>query len=294
MAENIKFVVGVDGGGSGCRAAICTTDGSIAGAASAGPANVTSDPDRAVRNILTAVQSAADAAGLPFETVLSLPTHLGLAGVVTEADGQSVAGRLPFRSCQVTDDQVTSAIGALGDRDGALIAVGTGSFVAHKRRDALRTLGGWGLHLGDQASGAWLGRNALQRCALVKDGLQQASPLSDWLLGRFDNDTGLLIAFAKTASPADYAELAPKIFETAASDDNNAVCLVAEGAAYLNSCLDALALDTTEVVCLTGGLGRLYAPWIDPEYQPRLVDPLGTALDGALCLARQIADRAWP
>jgi glucosamine kinase len=290
MAERAGFVIGIDGGGSGCRAAISAADGTIVGTASAGPANVTTDPDDALRNILTALEAAADAADLPFDAVLGMPAHLGLAGIVTEEDGQRLADQLPLRLCRVSDDQLTSTIGALKDRDGALIAVGTGSFVAHKRGTVYRTLGGWGLQLGDQASGAWLGRNALQRSAMIADGLQKSSPLVERLLTRFGNDAGQMIAFAKTAAPADYAQLAPLVFDAADTDDPHAVSLIAEGATYLNNCLDSLALNEHEIICMTGGLGRLYAPWINAAHQSRLAEPLGTALDGALHLARQIVD----
>jgi glucosamine kinase len=290
MAKRAGFVIGIDGGGSGCRAAISAPDGTIVGTASAGPANVTTDPDHAIRNILTALEVAADAADLPFDAVLGMPAHLGLAGIVTQEDGQKLADQLPLTSCRVSDDQLTSTIGALKDRDGALIAVGTGSFVAHKRGAAYRTLGGWGLQLGDQASGAWLGRNTLQQTAMVADGLQKSSHLVERLLTQFSNDARRLIAFARTATPADYAQFAPLVFDAADADDPHAVSLIAEGATYLNNCLDSLALNEHEIICMTGGLGRLYAPWISAAHQVRLAKSLGTALDGALHLARQIAD----
>ena len=43
----------------------------------------------------------------------------------------------------------------------------------------------------------------------------------------------------------------------------------------------------TPLAFLTGGLGSSYADWIDPAFQTRLEPPAGTALDGALYLARQ-------
>jgi glucosamine kinase len=292
MTHRSDFVIGVDGGGSGCRVVVIgAADRSVVATATGGAANYTSDPDTTVRHILDTLSDAAESAGLDLAALFDMPAHLGLAGIVTPEDAKSLAARLPLTRCRVSDDQITSTIGALGARDGALIAVGTGSFVAIKRDDTIRTLGGWGLQLGDQASGAWLGRTALQRCALVADGLAPTSPLVAKLLARFGDDAGQMIAFARIASPAEYAQLAPLIFDAAYSDDQNACGLVAEGAAYLNLCLGTADLKGDDVLCMSGGLGPRYAPWLDARYQSRIAEPEGTALDGAVRLAWQLAER---
>lgn len=284
------YAIGIDGGGSGCRVAVGAANGKIVGTGTSGAANFTSDPDGTTDHILAALRTAADNSGMPFDALLNMPTHLGLAGIMTDADAQNLASRLPFKSCRVSDDQVTSAIGALGNRNGVLVAVGTGSFVAIKRGKTLRTVGGWGLQLGDQASGAWLGRNALQRCALVADGVATTSPLITELLARFDNNAGQMITFAGIATPAEYAKLAPLIFAAAENDDSHALSLISEGAAYLALCLDSAEPAEGDIVCMAGGLGALYAPWLGAAHQARMAEPLGTALDGAVRLAWSIVD----
>lgn len=291
MTDRPDFVIGIDGGGTGCRVAISAADGSVIGTAIGAAANYTSDPDGTVRHILAALSDVADNAGLPLDRLLDMPAHLGLAGIVSREDANALAARLPLTRCRITDDQVTSTIGALGARDGALVAVGTGSFVAIKRGETIRTLGGWGLQLGDQAAGAWLGRIALQRCALVADGLAPTSPLVANLLARFDGDAGQIIAFARQAAPAEYAQLAPLVFEAAQSDDLHGRSLVVEGAAYLNLCLGTADLEGDDVLCVSGGLGPRYAPWLDENFQARIAQPEGTALDGAVRLAWQLAER---
>ena len=39
------------------------------------------------------------------------------------------------------------------------------------------------------------------------------------------------------------------------------------------------------LLCLSGGVGPHYAPYLDPDWQARLVTAEGTALEGALALA---------
>lgn len=289
MTDKVDFVIGLDGGGSGCRIAVCGIDGVRLAKAQSGAANYTSDPDLTVAHILDALSQVTKSLGLSTDRMMQAPAHLGLAGIMTQADSDALSKRLPLTRCRISDDQVTSTIGALGDRSGALIGVGTGSFVAHKRGDVFRTLGGWGLALGDQASGAWLGQNALRHCALVADGLVSQSALANTLLDHFDKTPAQLIAFAQTATPADYARFASQIFDAATAGDPFAKNLVTEGATYLARCLTALDLEDDDVICMTGGLAARYRPWLSDAHQARMVEPHGSALDGALRLAVQLA-----
>jgi glucosamine kinase len=291
MTDKVDFVIGLDGGGSGCRIAVCGLDGVRLAEATSGAANYTSDPDLTVAHILDALSQVTRSLGFSNDQMMQAPAHLGLAGIMTQADSDALSKCLPLTRCRISDDQVTSTVGALGDRNGALVGIGTGSFVAYKRGGVFRTLGGWGLALGDQASGAWLGRNALRHCALVADGLASPSPLANTLLDHFEQTPANLIAFAQTATPADYASFAPQILDAATAGDPLARDLVTEGATYLDQCLTAMELEDDEVVCIIGGLAARYRPWLSDTYQARIVEPQGTALDGALRLAVQLAQQ---
>ena len=289
MNQSSQYLIGMDGGGTGCRVAISDADGKIVGLATGGAANYTSDHAGTARNLLHALAAAASSAGLSLDQLAEAPAHIGLAGIMSPKDAAAFAADVPLRHATVTDDQLIAVVGALGDRDGALVAIGTGSFVAVKLGDDIRYLGGWGLQLGDQASGAWIGRAILQRCAMVSDGLLDRSDMVDAHLASFDSDASALIAFARHASPAEYAKFAPVILDAAEAGDVNAIAVMAEGTDYLNHCLHAAQLADKDVVCLTGGIGPRFAQWLDGSFQARLTEPMGTALDGALHLARQMA-----
>lgn len=289
MTDMVDFVIGLDGGGSGCRIVVCGMDGVRLAEAKSGAANYSSDPDVTVAHILDALSQVTRSLGLSNDRMMKAPAHLGLAGIMTQADSDALSQRLPLTCCRISDDQVTSIIGALGDRNGVLIGLGTGSFVVQKRGDDFKTLGGWGLALGDQASGAWLGQNALRHCALVADGLALQSPFANTLLDHFHQTPAHLIAFAQTATPADYARFAPWVFEAATAGDAFAINLVTEGATYLDQCLTAMELEDDDVICMTGGLAARYRLWLSDRHQARIVEPQGSALDGALQLAIQLA-----
>ncbi|MEM7320558.1 MAG: BadF/BadG/BcrA/BcrD ATPase family protein [Pseudomonadota bacterium] len=280
-------IVGIDGGGSGCRVRVANRQNSELGAATGGPANFATDPQQTLRNVQEAVARALALASLTEAQVNLCVAHVGLAGILRQSDADAVAAGLPFSRCKVTDDRLTSVTGALGTSDGTLLAIGTGTFVAVRQNSDIRYFGGWGLPLADQASGAWLGREALKHCLLVNDGLERETDLTRTLLSRFDNDPNTLVAFAGNAQPSDYAVFGPTVVEAAKNGDETGLALMARGTGYLKSCLDAATLSDDDVICLTGGIGPHYAPYFDRAYRDRIVPARGTALDGAMQLALQ-------
>ncbi|MEM7710820.1 MAG: BadF/BadG/BcrA/BcrD ATPase family protein, partial [Pseudomonadota bacterium] len=278
--------VGLDGGGTGCRAVIADADGHPIGTGTGGPANFATDPDATIRNVRAALDRAARDAGLTNAQLAVATIHIGLAGILRSADGARVAAALELAQACVTEDRLTSLAGALGDRDGALAAIGTGTSVTARRGDRIRTFGGWGLGIGDQASGAWLGRAALEAALLAHDGVTDGSDITAALLARFAGDPAEMVAFAGGASPADYAALAPDILDAAEAGDPTGHALMRRGADYLDACFAAADLAPGEIVCLSGGIGPRYASFLSGGVQARLAPPDGTALDGALRLAR--------
>lgn len=280
-------ICAIDGGGTGCRVAIAGRDATMQARASGGPANYATNPAQTVENVLETVHRAAEQMGAGGPGLCRMVAHVGLAGIMSDADARSMASQLPFEHCVVTDDRVTSTIGALGRFDGGLLAVGTGTFAAMRRGGEIRFFGGWGLNVGDQASGARLGRELLEHILLAWDGLAPESDLTRTILSRFNGVPGEIVAFSGRAQPGDYATLAPLVIEAAMAGDPVCRTLMQRGAAYLNTALGAAGLAGDDIVCLIGGVGPHYRSFLAPEYSDRIREPEGTALDGALQLARR-------
>lgn len=289
--KSATYLIGVDGGGSGCRAVLADASGGVLGQGAAGPANATTDPVQAIENVLAALKVATKEAGLKRSALGAAIAHVGLAGVLSDAIAERIAKALPVGSAQVTDDRVTSVVGALGARDGVLAAIGTGSTLAAQRGGAILRIGGWGLNLGDQASGAWLGRALLEHVLLVHDGLAEATALSDAVLKDHGNDPAAIVGFAARARPSDYAGHAPRIVAMALGGDAAARMLMQRGADYLIRALDVMDFGGADVLCLGGGLGPQYAAFLPDDIRARIVAPEGTALDGALALAKAAMER---
>ena len=289
--QSTYFLVGVDGGGTGCRVAIASMAGERLGEAIGGPANYTTDPDLAIRSVRAAIEVAADNAGLESIWVEQSTAHLGLAGIMSPEDASIVKSAMPFSRTAVSDDRATSVAGALGDRDGMLAALGTGTIVAGQKNGSTRFFGGWGHQLADQASGGWLGRRALRRTMLAFDGLTTPSSLTHALLAQFNDSPTEMIAFANKAGPGDFASLARIVIEAAQGGDDTGQSLMRDGANYLCRCIEELNLGEDAVLCLAGGVGPHYAPYLPKAYRDRIRPAYGTAVDGALALARQALEK---
>ena len=286
-----RYLSGAEGGGSGCRVVLADASGKTLGQGVAGPANATTDLAQAIENLRAAVKAAARDAGVKRSALGDSVAHVGLAGVLNARVAGRIAAELAVRQARVTDDRVTSVAGALGQRNGVLAAIGTGSTLAAQRGDTVQCIGGWGLNLGDQASGAWLGRALLEHVLLVHDGLAEATALSDTVLKEFNGDPGAIVTFAARARPSDYAGHAPRIVATALGGDSAARGLMQRGADYLVRALKVLEFSDGDVLCLGGGLGPHYAGFLPEDIRARIVKPEGTALDGALALARAALER---
>lgn len=280
------FFLGIDGGGTGCRAAVADGSGRVLGEGQAGPANIASDLYSARDNILHATTQAltqavgARAAAGEFAT---LSAGLGLAGANAAGAAEALRRALPFARMKVETDAIAAVKGALGGHDGIVAAIGTGSVFASQIDGRIRQIGGWGLVLGDEGSGAWLGRALLRQAMLAADGFRPMTPLLRATLDGHGG-TGGVIAFSLGARPADFAALAPQILH---ADDPAATQLLEAATADVVRAIEVLQGGATLPVSLIGGLGPTYAGRLAGRWTLRPAE--GSALDGALILAREAA-----
>ena len=275
--------LGIDGGGSGCRAAVADASGRVLGRGEAASANIWSDPETALANIMAAAGDAVAAAG--GAGLGDVTAVLGLAGANVAEAAARLTERLPFARARIETDALIALKGALGDADGITATLGTGSVFGVQRGGAVRMIGGWGFLLGDQGSGARMGRALLERALLAADGLADPTPLLDRVLEQQGGPAGV-VAFGRRAVPADFAREVPAILDALTAGDPAAAAIVAEAEAAVARAIDRLQADGALPVCFLGGLGPTFAARLAPRYPGLIRPPLGTALDGALAMAR--------
>jgi len=282
-------LIGVDGGGTSCRVALLC--GQLRCEVTLGRANATTDRLAAIATVQSGIDQVISGAGINAETLASSYAHVALAGVLLDEDAQEVAAGLRLARVTVSDDRVSTVAGALGAHTGVVAGIGTGSFLARQSGGKIQFIGGWGLALGDEASGAWLGKGLLTATLHSVDGLGQSSEMTVECLRRFGN-AAKIVAFANTAEPGDIAELAPCVVAAAKNGDVVGEMLMQRGADYIANGVKQLGWASGETVCLTGGVAAAYTPWLPRDLVANIRSARGSALDGALQLAADAADKA--
>lgn len=177
MGETESLVVGLDGGGTSTRCVIATLNGEIVARGLSGGANPRSARDPG-GNITRAVAEALGGLGGDFRPDRVAGGVFGLAGA-SEAGrrlGHTLAAdawrtaRLPGLPVVVPDILVAFA-GATPAPSGSVLVAGTGAIAARiENREIVRRCDGYGWLLGDEGSGVWIGRRAVQAALAALDG----------------------------------------------------------------------------------------------------------------------------
>jgi len=287
------LLLGIDGGGTKCRARLGDVTGAKLGEASAGPANIRFGLERSFSAILQATTECLVQAGLSSKDSSRITACLALAGA-SEPKHLAAAQDYPhpFRRAIVTTDAHAACVGAHGGRDGGIVIIGTGSIGWAERRGLHHRIGGWGWPVSDEGSGAWLGHEALRRVLWAYDGRIDWSPLLRALFARFEQDPHAILQWTINAAPRDLGSIAPLIVEHAAQNDRVGRELLQMAAAHVDTLAQRLIAVGTQQLSLVGGLADHVAPWLSDFTKSQIVPPQGDALDGALHLARRAATRA--
>ena len=280
------YILGIDGGGTSCRAAVARPDGIILGRGKSGAANILTDPNNAIISITEAAKAAYRDAGLDEAGINGASAFLGLAGTNVGDLTRYVHDRLPFRHTDIDSDGLIALQGAIGDKDGAVAILGTGSIYMGRRNGTVHYIGGWGFTVGDLGGGARLGHALLQEALLAHDGVHPRSAVTDAVLEEFRHDPRGIVEFARLSKPGDFGRFAPLLFDHADGGDAKAIAIVRAGAAAVDESLDAvMALAGAPVLCLLGGLAPIYPKWLSQRHRAILVDAEADALTGAVALA---------
>jgi glucosamine kinase len=225
------LVAGVDGGGSKTRVILADADGNhLSDVTGPGSAMAPGRGDHSGGVIAETVRLALAEAGHEGERLRALV--VGVAGVGRPSEARALS--VVLDDLEIADEVIVQGDGeialtdAFGDGAGIILISGTGS-IAYGRGPS-RTLarcGGWGPSIGDEGSGAWIGRKALGVVAAASDGREPATALTGAVLTAAQvNEPADLIPWAIAATPKELAALAPVVFNAASAGDIRASALV--------------------------------------------------------------------
>jgi glucosamine kinase len=286
VGEGLLFL-GVDGGGTGCRARLVDWAGTILGAGTAGPANVRVSLEEGIRSVLDAAGQCLALAGASSEDPVVACLALAGASEPREAAAAHAAVRDRFRRVLVTTDAHAACVGAHAGDDGGVVIVGTGSIGWAVRDGSNFRVGGWGFPVSDEGGGAWLGCEAVRRTLWAHDGRAAWTPLLRDVSAEFGRDPHAIVRWMGTARPRDFARLAPLVVDhSAAHGDDMAAGIMRLAAGHIDAIAARLGDHGAARLALMGGLAAAISPWLGEDTCARLVPPAGDALDGALRIAR--------
>lgn len=280
------YLLGIDGGGTQCRARLTDLHGNVLAEAAGGPANVWSDYDAALIRVGALIDKVFLQAGLTPQALGETSLVAGLAGANVASVQARLAGWQPAcAALRVVSDVEIACAGAHGGEPGAVFITGTGSQGAAWDGTRFTLLGGWGFALSDQGSGAELGRRALRLALLAHEAVVEPSDFTHQLMAQFDHSPESMLLWTRTAVPADWARVVPQVFAAADAGDGHAQHLLSQTAADIGLMVRRLMALSSGRVALMGGLAAPVHRWLAADIQASLATPQGDALSGALKLA---------
>jgi glucosamine kinase len=283
---NPTLYLGIDGGGSHCRAMLQDANGKLLGEGLGGPANPVYGIEQAIQSILTATDQALLQAGFTPADKKQLIVGAGLAGLHLPLMQQAMQQwPHPFKALYLTTDLHAAACGAHQGLDGAVIILGTGFSSLSAHQGQLTQIGGYGFPINATCSGSWFGLEAIKAVLLDADGVGLPTRLTSILLK--DKTATALAEQYMNAAATDYAKLAPLVFELADLGDKVCLSFIQQGAAFINQVIRKLLETRVSRVAMIGGISERIKPWLDPQLSLCINPALSSPQQGAILFARQ-------
>ncbi len=288
MSGAPALFLGVDGGGTGCRARIEDAFGTVLGLGQSGPATTRLGICKAWDSIRAAFAMAIAEAGLGPPDVSRVHAVVGIAGIRRKGIQEQFAALAhPFASLRFISDGLIACLGAHNGNDGGIVIVGTGSIGIARIKGHDLCVGGYGFPISDEGSGADLGLRAIRLALRALDGRAEASQLTAEILGRFHDDPFEVVAWMDRATATDYANFAPLVMRHADQGDPVGRRIVQAGAKQIDDLVRVLTERGAPRVALIGGLANAIEAWLTPDVRRCLSPPEGDAISGAIILAHQ-------
>ena len=291
MSSNL-FFIGIDGGGTKCRARLEDANGILLGEGVSGPANIMRDSDVAKASIINAINTAISIANKTkvtgHITLSQCVVGAGLAGANIEyARNAFEKWQHPFHSLHVLSDLHAACVGAHNGNPGAAIIIGTGSSGTMWEGDSFQDIGGHGFPIGDKASGAWLGLKAVQHTLLCLDELEEKDELAAEMCGALQSSCAQdIVAKCAEFNTHHYAALVEKLLPLLYIKQKTVTALFEEGAVYIERMAQRLLATHDHALAMIGGLSNIYSTYFSVSIKARLVPCKATPQQGAIYHAK--------
>lgn len=306
-----RYYLGVDGGGTNCRVRLADENLVTLAEVRNGRSNLqVGGGDPAFHAISAGTRDVFATAGIDYARAAQTYACFGMAGGRMHSARDAFAARLwPFAGVKVYDDIDIAHAGALAGADGGVAIVGTGSaalsIVDGKRFQA----GGWGFQVGDQMSGAIIGRELVRYAVEAEDGLVPASPLTKAVVAKLGGDNQGVMSWSFTTdldlrilardgaegcddaligrAPGEFGRLVPLLMDYFEQGDPVARQLIDIELGFIDTYVTWFKNTGAKSLAIVGGFGERLFPLLNMRYGSYVALPRHEPLHGALILARQ-------
>lgn len=281
------YILGVDGGGTKCKVGLFDEHGKLYSSKTTGPANIYTDLKLAIHSIEDACQQifvdVAKHHGLTLnqqDCILSA----GCAGAsIDHAASQFLSQTNSFKQVFLHTDIHISCVAANNTQDCALLICGTGSCIAKFENKLIQQFGGHGFLLGDNSSGAWIGRNAV---SWYLRSLDENKPCKDALFQCLESHLGRransIVERFGTASASEFASLVPMLLES------KSVLIdkwLEQGIDYFINIIEG-NMQADLPIFIDGGLSEVYQSKLATRLNREVMRPQQEAIYGAYTVAK--------
>ncbi|MEG0773041.1 BadF/BadG/BcrA/BcrD ATPase family protein [Clostridium sp.] len=223
----MKYIIGVDGGGTKTEAIAYSLEGKELCIARTGFGNVLINEEEAMGNIISAIDQCIAKIHQCLEHSKCEIIYLGLAGSESGESSSFITRILSDKykvKVKVVNDAVIALAALLKGEDGILTISGTGSISYGIRHGKTKSAGGWGHLLGDEGSGYFIAIEALKTLALEEDLDMEPSNLSKVIMRKIGiTHREDIKNFVYSSTKGEIAVLVPVIVNTAESGEASAI-----------------------------------------------------------------------
>ena len=251
---------------------------------------------------------AQEKLGATFQSELVALSITGVYGDVGDPKpyGQLASKFFGAKSVAVIDDGLAGYFGAVGNNDGVVLSIGSGTVAIAGRRGSYSHADGIGHIFGDLGGGFWLGKAALERVLATLEGRDDATFLAEFFEAEIKSYESLK---SHTDAKAQLLciNAAKTLLEAAEAKNTDAITIRDKGAEYLAKTIRAAWTNVGGMrnegisIALLGKLAenKGYAESIRRRTssvlpQITLVEPLGNHLDGAIFIAENVPEDIDP
>ncbi len=221
----MKFIAGIDGGGTKTRVCCCDVQGQTLSEKTFSAFNFNSIGAERFAALLTEITAYLQSVGTC--TALCIGTA-GISNGTMSAMIDKALDQAGITRRKLVGDHVIALHGALDGQPGIALIAGTGSicFGISPEGEEVRS-GGWGHLIGDEGSGYALGRDALSAVAHAWDGYGTPTLLTGLLAETYGLDSqSKIVSYVYAGDKSRVAALSRLVEQAAAAGDEVALSII--------------------------------------------------------------------